>query len=99
MGRGYGGKDGLGGRRIDTGRENVGARGGHSGEDFGGLLRGFVLRVDDFGEAGAEGSVMIDPGVAEVFVRERGQALGGGGGSECTGLDLRRGVREGWLCS
>ena len=55
------------------------AGGGHAGEDLGGLLGGFVLGVDDFGEAGAEGAVVIDAGVAEVFVGEVGEALGGGG--------------------
>jgi hypothetical protein len=31
---------------------------------------------------------MVDAGVAEVFVGEGGEALGGGGGSEGAGLDL-----------
>ncbi len=51
--------------------------------------------VDDFGQAGAEGAVMVDAGVAEVFEGEVGEALGGGGGSEGAALDLRRGVRGG----
>ena len=40
--------------------------GGHSGED-GGLDWGFALCVDDFGEAGPEGAMVIDAGEAEVF--------------------------------
>jgi hypothetical protein len=44
------------------------------------------LSVDDFGEAGAEGAVMVDAGMAEVFVGEGGEALGGGGGGEGAGL-------------
>jgi hypothetical protein len=52
------------------------------------LFGGFVLGVDDLGEAGAEGAVMVDAGVAEVFVGEVGEALGCGGGGEGAGLDL-----------
>jgi hypothetical protein len=45
------------------------------------------LSVDDFGETGAERTVMIDTGVAKVFVREGGEAVGGGGWGEGSGLD------------
>jgi hypothetical protein len=75
-----------GGGPVGACGEDVGSGGGHAGEDFGGLLGRFALGVDDFGEAGAEASVMIDAGVAEVFVREGGEALGGGGGCEGAGL-------------
>ena len=70
------GEDACGGGGVGAGGEDVDAGGGHAGEDFGGLLRGFVLGVDDLGEAGAEGAVVIDAGVAEVFVGEVGEALG-----------------------
>ena len=87
-GGGDGGEYGFGGDFVNAGGEDVGAGGGHAGEDFGGLFGGFALCVDDLGEAGAEGAVMVDAGVAEVFVGEGGEALGGGGGSEGAGLDL-----------
>jgi hypothetical protein len=80
-------EDGFGGVGVDAGGEDVDAGGGHAGEDLGGLLRGFVLGVDDFGEASAEGAVMVDAGVAEVLVGEAGEAVGCGGGSEGSGLD------------
>ena len=86
-GCGNGGEDGFGRGIVDAGGEDVGAGGGHAGEDFGCLLRGFILRVDDFGEAGAEGSVVVDASVAEVFVGEIGESLGGGGGGEGAGLN------------
>jgi hypothetical protein len=86
-GGGDGGQDGFGGEFVDAGAEDVGAGGGHVGEDFGGLFGGFALRVDDLGETGTERAVMIDAGVAEVFVGKVGEALGGGGGSEGSGLD------------
>ena len=85
-GGGKGGEDHGGGGCVDAGGEDVDAGGGHAGEDFGGLLGGFVLRVDDLGEAGAEGAVVVDAGVAEVFVGKVGEPLGGGGGGESAGL-------------
>ena len=85
----------FGGGVVGAGGEDVGSGGGHAGEDFGGLLGGFALRVDDLGEASAEGAMMIDSGVAEVFVGEGGEALGGGGGSEGAGLDGGEKFEEG----
>jgi hypothetical protein len=52
------------------------------------LVGGFVLSIDDFREARTEGSMVIDAGVAEVFVGEVGETLGCGGGGEGAGLDL-----------
>ena len=80
-GCGYCGEDHCGSWGVGARGEDVSSGGGHAGEDFGGLLGRFALGVDDLGEAGAEGAVMIDAGVAEVFVGEGGEALGGGGGS------------------
>ncbi len=86
-GCGDGGEDHCGGGGVGASGEDVGSGGGHAGEDFGGLFGRFVLSVDDLGEAGTEGAVMIDAGVAQVFVGEAGETLGGGGGGEGAGLD------------
>ena len=72
---------------VDASGEDVDAGGGERGEDFQGLLRGFVGGVDDFGETAAEGAVVIDAGVAEVFEGERLEARGGVGGSEVALFD------------
>jgi hypothetical protein len=45
-------------------------------------LRRFSLSIDDLGEAGAEGAVVVDAGVAEVFEGEIGEAVRGFGGAE-----------------
>ena len=66
--------------------QDVDAGGGHAGEDFGGLFGGFALGVDDLGKAGAEGAVVIDAGVAEVFVGKIGEALAGSRWSESAGF-------------
>ena len=58
--------------------DNPLARPKQLGKDLGGLIGRFAFGVDKFGEAGAEGTVMIDAGVTDVFVGEGGETLGGG---------------------
>jgi hypothetical protein len=92
QGDGVGGRvvDGGGGLREDVfrgggvgaGGEDVNAGGSHAGEDFGGLGGCFSGRVDDFGEAGPEGAVVVDASVAEVFEGEVGETSGCGLGGE-----------------
>jgi hypothetical protein len=88
MAVGQGRGDHCGGGGVGPGGEDVDTGGGHAGEDFGGLFGRFVLRVDDFGEAGAKSAVVIDARVAEVFVGKIGESLCGGGWGEGAGLDL-----------
>ena len=73
-------EDGCGGGGVGAGGEDVDAGGGHAGEDFGGLGGGFAGGVDDLGQAGAQGAVVVDAGVAEVFegeVARRAEACSG----------------------
>ncbi len=86
MAAGWEARTDCGGGGVGPGGEDVDTGGGHAGEDFGGLFGGFVLRVDDLGQAGAEAAVVIDAGVAEVFEGEIGESLAGGGGGECAGF-------------
>lgn len=85
-GCGDGLKDGYGGRLVGAGGEDVVSGGGHAGEDFGYLGRSFAGGVDDFGEAGAEGAVVVDAGMTEVFEGEVGEAVGGFCGSKIAAL-------------
>ena len=54
-----------------------------------------VLRVDDFGQAGAEAAVVVDAGVAEVLVRKGDEAIRGCRWGEGAGLDLGEEIEEG----
>jgi len=77
----------CGGLGVGSGSKDVGTCGGHAGEDVGGLLRGFSLGVDDLGKSDAEGAVVVDACVADVLVGHIGEALGGSGWSDGSGLD------------
>ena len=66
-GGGGGCQDGVGGGLVGAGGEDVDAGSGHAGEDFGGLGGGFACGVDDLGESAAEGAVVVDFCVVEVF--------------------------------
>jgi len=80
-------KDGFGRGLIGSGGEDVGAGGGHAGEDFGYLRGALSSRVDNFGQAGAKAAVVIDAGVAEVFVGKVSEALGCGLWGEIAAFD------------
>jgi len=95
-GRGF--EDGGCGGLVGAGGEDVGSGGGHAGEDFGGVGGRFVLRVDDFGEAGAEGAVVVDAGEAEVFVGKSGEADCGGLRGEGAGFDGGEEFEQGGFC-
>ncbi len=90
------GEDGFGGGFVGAGGEDVDAGGGHAGEDFGGLGWGFAGGVNDLGKAVAQGAVVVDAGVAEVFEGEVGEACGGGFGREGAALDFGQEVGGGW---
>ena len=93
------GESGLGGGGVGAGGEDVLPGGGHAGEDFGGLGGRFAGRVDDLGEAGAQGAVVVDAGFGEgllgVFEGQGSEALGGGGGGEFSALDSGQEREEG----
>ena len=70
----------------------------HHAEQLGALGHPVRLAILRFAvQAGAEGAVMVDAGVAEVFVGEVGETLGCGGGGEGSGLDLGEEFEEGGL--
>ena len=86
MGGGVGLEYGFGGGGVGSGGENIYSAGDERGKDAGGLLGGFAGGVDDFREAGAERSVMVDAAVAEIFEGERGETGGGSLGGEGAAL-------------
>ena len=55
------------------------AAAGHCGDDAGDLVNGFALAEDHFGPAGAEWTVMVQAGVAQVLVGQVAQGSSGGG--------------------
>jgi hypothetical protein len=71
---------GAGGEDIVTGCR-------HASEDLGSLGRRFSGGVDDLGEAGAEGAVVVDPRVAQVFKGKSGEAIGGLSRGEVSAFD------------
>lgn len=92
---GSGGEDGCCGGLVGAGGEDVDAGGGHAGEDLGGVLGRLACGVDDFGQAVAEGAMVIDLGVVEVFEGEVGEASGGLLGREGAALDFGQKFEKG----
>ena len=94
-GGGEDGVDGFGCFGGGAGGEDVGAGDGHAEEDAGDLFGGLAGGVDNLGEAGAEGAVVVDAGIAQVFEGEVGKAGGGLLGGEGLVLDFGEEGEEG----
>jgi hypothetical protein len=80
---------------VGAGGENVVSRGCHASKNFSCLSGRFSSCVDDLGEPGSQGTVVVDAGVAKVFEGKRGEALRGGGGRKVATFDGGKEFEEG----
>ena len=75
------------GRLVGARGQDIRASGGHADEDFGSLGRGFPSSIDDLRQSGAQGAVMVDAGMADVFEGKVGEAFGGLFGGQAATFD------------
>ena len=86
--------EGRGGCRIDAGGQDIHTIVPQAGEDAEGLCGGLPCCVNHFRQAGAQTAVMVDAGMAEVFERQRRQAVGSVGWRELAAFNFRQNLEE-----